>query len=248
MRLFNNKLYVSTGLNYEYGGQIWYTENGDDWTVTTSVISIPAPYNSHSFGNYHSDTAYPDGHKPVSSSVTDLVVSSVSGAPVLYAGGTGTSGGLGGCSRMARLTANGWELIVDRFVDTNTTGSNENGFGSPSNCGTNKFNFMPWSLADFDSKLMVGVSGDGARVVYAPTGLADIKNDGSWFYSVGSGNVATGYTDPLGTSPYPNGFDGYRYTDNNYQNLAVNLFPFNNTLYSGIICQYVPEYSIPPNY
>ncbi len=34
MRLFNNKLYVSTGLNYEYGGQIWYTENGDDWTVT----------------------------------------------------------------------------------------------------------------------------------------------------------------------------------------------------------------------
>ena len=106
MRLFNNKLYVSTGLNYEYGGQIWYTEDGDNWTVTTSVISIPAPYNAHSFGNYHSDSAYPDGHKPVSSSVTDLVVSSVSGTPVLYAGGTGTSGALGGCSRMARLTAN----------------------------------------------------------------------------------------------------------------------------------------------
>ena len=35
MRLFNNKLYVSTGLNYEYGGQIWYTEDGDNWTVTT---------------------------------------------------------------------------------------------------------------------------------------------------------------------------------------------------------------------
>ena len=247
MRLFNNKLYVSTGLNYEYGGQIWYTENGDDWAVTTSVISIAVPYNAHSFGNYHSDTAYPDGHKPVSSSVTDLTVSSVSGVPVLYAGGTGTSGGLGGCSRMARLTASGWELIVDRFIDTNTTGSNENGFGSPSNCGTNKFNFMPWSLADFDSKLMVGISGAGARVVYAPTVVADIKNDGSWFYSVGSGNVASGYTDPLGTSPYPNGFDGYQYSDGNYQNLAVNLFPFNNTLYGGIICQYVPEYSIPPN-
>jgi len=106
---------------------------------------------------------------------------------------------------------------------------------------------MPWSLADFSSKLMVGISGDGARVVYAPTGLADIKNDGSWFYSVGSGNVASGYTDPLGTSSYPNGFDGYKYTDGNYQNLAVNLFPFANTLYGGMICQYVPEYDIPPD-
>jgi hypothetical protein len=251
MRIFNNKLYVSTGLNYEYGGQVWFTENGDDWTVTTSVISVPAPYNSHSFGNYHSDTAYPDGRKPVSSSITDLVVSSVSGTPVLYAGGTGTSGNLGGCSRMARLTANGWELIVDRFVDLNDTGSNENGFGSPATCGTNKFNFMPWSLADFDSKLMVGVSGDGARVVYAPTSLVDIQNDGSWFYSIGSGNVASGYTDPLGTSPYPNGFDGYQYTagaaGTKYQNLAVNLFPFAGNLYGGIICQYIPEYNTPPS-
>ena len=109
---------------------------------------------------------------------------------------------------------------------------------------------MPWSLADFSSKLIVGVSGDGARVVYAPTGLADIKDDGSWSYSVGSGNVASGYTDPLGTSPYPNGFDGYQYTSGaagtKYQNLAVNLFPFSNTLYGGIIAQYVPEYNTPP--
>ncbi len=159
----------------------------------------------------------------------------------------GPAGSQGGCSRMARLTANGWELIVDRFVDTNTTGSNENGFGSPSNCGTNEYNFMPWSLADFNNELMVGISGAGARVLYAPTGLADIKNDGSWFYSVGKRQcMLSGYTDPLGTSSYLNGFDGYKYTDGNYQNLAVNLFPFNNTLYSGIISQYVPEYSIPP--
>ena len=88
----------------------------------------------------------------------------------------------------------------------------------------------------------------GHRIVWLCSSWSpEHKNDdGSWFYSVGSGNVVSGYTDPLGTSPYPNGFDGYGYTDYNYQNLAVNLFPFDNTLYSGIICQYVPEYSIPP--
>lgn len=253
MRLFDDKLYVSTGLNYEYGGQIWYTENGDDWFETPSVISIPAPYNYHSFGNFHSLAVYPGGYKPVSSSVTDLIVSSVSGAPVLYAGGTGTGGDLGGCSRMARLTEFGWELIVDNGVDGNTTGSNENGFGSPSGCSTNQYNFLPWSLVDFSNKLLVGISGDGTRVISAPSGLSDIKDDGSWEYVVGQANVDPGdpsYVDPLGSSSYPNGFDGYQYSSaaagTLYQNLAVNLFPFNSALYGGIICQYVPEYNTPP--
>jgi hypothetical protein len=257
MRIFNNILYVSTGLNYEYGAQVWYTENGDDWYVTPSTINVPAPYNFNSFGNFHTGTigaAYPGGYKAVSSSVTDLIVSSVSGSPVLYAGGTGTSGayadgGLGGCARVARLTANGWEMIVDINVDANSTGSNENGLGSPATCGTNEYNFQTWSFADFSNKLVAGIVGAGARVAYAPTGLADIKNDGSWHYSVGDGNVDPSdpsYVDPLGTSVYHNGFDGYKYTDGNYQNLGVNLFVFDTTLYGGIVCQYVPEYSIPP--
>ena len=38
MRIFNNKLYVSTGLNYEYGGQVWYTADGDTWDVTYSRL------------------------------------------------------------------------------------------------------------------------------------------------------------------------------------------------------------------
>ncbi len=108
---------------------------------------------------------------------------------------------------------------------------------------------MPWSLSDFNNELLVGISGAGARVLYAPSGLADIKNDGSWHYSVGQGNIDPanpGYVDPLGTSSYLNGFDGYKYSDGNYQNLAVNLFPSGTTLYGGIITQYVPEYSIPP--
>ena len=251
MILFNNRLYVSTGLNYEYGGQVWYTENGDDWHVTGSAIHIPAPYNCNSFGNFHSDTAYPGGHKPISSSVTDLMVSTVSGTPVLYAGGTGTTGNHGCCARVARLTAGGWEMIVDTTAGTNSIGSNKNGFGSPAGCGINQYNFQAWSFADFSNKLVVGIFGDGARVVYAPSGLADIKNDGSWHYSVGQANVDPdnpGYIDPLGTSPYPNGFDGYKYSDGvSYQNIAVNLFLFDNTLYAGIVTQYVPEYGIPPD-
>lgn len=262
MRILNDKLYVSTGLNYEYGGQIWYTDNGDDWYVTHSTINVPAPFNYNSFGNFHTGTvgaAYPGGYKPVSSSITDLIVSSVSGTPVLYAGGTGTSGayadgGLGGCARVARLTTNGWEMLVDINADDNATGSNENGFGSPPTCGTNEYNFQAWSFADFSNKLVAGIVGDGARVIYAPSGLADIKNDGSWHYSVGAGNVNPAdpsYVDPLGSSSYPNGFDGYKYSTTHeisplYQNLAVNLFPYASNLYGGMVTQYIPEYDIPP--
>jgi hypothetical protein len=239
MRIFNDKLYVSTGLNYEWGGQIWYTADGDTWDVTDSKINVPLPYANSSFGNFHASTAYPGGYKPVSSSVTDLIVSS----GVLYAGGTGTSGNLGGCSRMAKLTDEGWEMIVDVNVDANADGSNENGFGSPAGCTTNTYNFMPWSLADFNNMLMVGISGAGARVIYNDTGSSA---DGSWHYSVGTGNVASGYVDPLGTSEYLNGFDGYTYSDGSFQNLAVNLAPIGTTLWAGIIIQYVPEYNIPP--
>lgn len=255
MRIFDGKLYVSTGLNYDSGAQVWYTSDGDTWEATRSAKISTEPYTFHSFGNYHAaQPGYPGSLKPVSSSITDLVVSSVSGTPVLYAGGTGTSGPSGGCGRMAQLTDSGWQMIVDNDVDTNTEGSNENGFGSPSGCATNQFNFMPWSLADFMGELLVGISGDGARVLRAPAlvnpGTQTMLDDGLWVYSVGEGNAADSYTDPLRTSAYPNGFDGYRFPTipgwgDLYQNLAVNLFPAGNTLFGGTISQYVPEYGIP---
>ncbi len=156
---------------------------------------------------------------------------------------------------MAKLTADGWELIVDKNVDANADGSNENGFGSPAGCTTNKWNFMPWSLADFNDMLMVGISGYGARVLYTDTGLSE---DGSWHYSVGSGNAPPpaypAYVDPLGAypnaTPYPNGFDGYKYANTpdafSYQNLAVNLAPIGTTLWGGTIVQYIPEMGYPP--
>ena len=29
MVVFDNKLYVSTGLNYQHGAQVWYSDNGE---------------------------------------------------------------------------------------------------------------------------------------------------------------------------------------------------------------------------
>jgi len=215
----NSKLYVSTGLNYEYGAQVWYTEDGDNWTVTEPT---------NSFGNFHTDSGYPNSQKPVSTSIASLSASSVSGAEVLYAGGAGSSGGAGMCSRVAKLTNTGWELIVDANVDDNDTGTNENGFGDGMECTLNTGNFVPWSLASFDNKLIAGIQSlGGARVLYSLDGSAD---DDSWFYSVGGDGVL------------PAGFDGVINggTDGIYQNVAVNLFPFDDYLYAGLVATFAP--------
>ena len=51
------------------------------------------------------------------------------------------------------------------------------------------YNFMPWSLADFNNKLWWGLRERVRGWFIAPNGLADIKNDGSWLYSVGKANI-----------------------------------------------------------
>jgi hypothetical protein len=227
MRIFDNKLYVTTCLNYEYGAQVWYTEDGDNWTVTQP---------SNSFGNYHTDSSYPNSQKAVSTSITSLCISSVSGDEVLYAGGTGSAGNLGSCARVAKLTDTGWELIVDASVDENDAGTNENGFGDGMNCDMDTGNFMPWSLASFNGLLHAGTfSMAGARVLYSTNGGAE---DGSWFYSMG------------GDSALPAGFDGVTngaMTDT-YQNICVNLFPFGDYLFAGTISLFVPEYGADEQY
>ncbi|MCK5420573.1 MAG: hypothetical protein KAJ08_00315, partial [Deltaproteobacteria bacterium] len=40
MTIVNNKLYMNTSLNYDYGGQVWYSEDGDNWTVTQPPNSL----------------------------------------------------------------------------------------------------------------------------------------------------------------------------------------------------------------
>lgn len=220
MLIFDDKLYVSTGLNYDHGAQVWYSEDGDTWQVT---------HPPNSFGNYHIDGNYKDSLKAVSSSISDIGVSDVSGEDLLYAGGTGTTGEKGKCARMAILTDNRWELIVDDGVDENDTGTNENGFGDGMSCEMTTGNYMAWSIQPYKDTLYIGIySLGGARVLYTPNGSAE---DGSWLVSVGAG------------TDYPVGFDG-KVVDTDdpglkgtYRNTAANLFVFGDVLYAGVIAQ-----------
>jgi hypothetical protein len=142
---------------------------------------------------------------------------------------------------MAKLTEQGWELIVHVDVDDNDTGTNENGFGDGMECTMFNGNFNSWSLACFQDQLYVGVQSlAGARVLYTPTGSSE---DGSWFYSAG-GNAET-----------PNGFDGSinegasaSLGETIYQNIAVNIFPYKDHLYAGLGCQYLPAFGATEEY
>jgi hypothetical protein len=225
MIVVDSKLYVSTGLNYEYGAQVWYTEDGETWSLTEP------PY---SFDLFHVDSTYPSSKKPVTVTILSMCPSSVSGTEIIYAGGTGSTGNAGACARMAKLTDTGWELIVDANVDDNDTGTNENGFGDGMSCTMFNGNFMPWSLADFNGKLYVGINSTaGTRVLYTPNGSSE---DGNWFYSAG------------GDSGIPNGFDGLlnegvteTYGTPFYKNIVANVFSYQNHLYAGLISSYVPS-------
>jgi len=219
LTIFQNKLYATTALNYEYGGQVWYTEDGDNWFVTEP---------SRSFGLFHTDPNYPNAQKPVSRGIPAIGACSVSGTEALYGGTLGSEGNLGSCARFARLTDDGWKLIVDTSVDDNDTGTNENGFGGGLNCTMYNGNFNVWSIACFRNELFVGFQSlGGTRVLYSTTGSSE---DGSWSYSVG------------GDSTLPCGFDGVIIpaspglgTEKLYKHIAVNLFTFTEYLYAGLI-------------
>jgi hypothetical protein len=232
MTIFDNKLFVSTVLNYDYGGQVWYTEDGDTWEVTQPEYSL---------GMFHDDDGYPDGKKPVTRGVPGLGSCDVAGTDALYAGCLGSDGNLGGCARMAKLTDKGWELLVHVTVDENDTGTNENGFGDGMECTMFNGNFNAWSLACFKSKLYVGIQSlAGARVLYTETGSPE---DGNWDFSAG------------GDSLLPNGFDGSlnqgvseTLGETVYQNIAVDLFTFEEFLYAGLGHQYLPAFGATEEY
>jgi hypothetical protein len=88
---------------------------------------------------------------------------------------------------------------------------------------------MPWSLADYQSKIYVGIQSlAGARIMYSPNGSPD---DGSWFHAVGG-------TD----GKLPNGFDGRKNggARQYYQQIAANLFAGPDALYAGTITFFSP--------
>jgi len=96
-------------------------------------------------------------------------------------------------------------------------------------CTLTNGNFLPWSLTSFKDKLMAGIQTlVGARVLYSTSGSSE---DGSWFYSVG------------GDGLLPAGFDGVVNggIPTMHQNVAVNLSPFGDYLYAGLVATFSPE-------
>jgi len=217
--ILNNELYATIGLNYEDGGRVWKTSDGVNWT----------PSSAYSFGRFHGydPNGNPTGFcllpglesrngSPVSSSVTKMIKSSVTGTETLFTGGTGSSGCNGRGARVARLDGDDWNLIVDYFVDENTVGTNENGFGDDGTAGGGfaYANFQAWSWANYDGLFFVGIArlSGGCRIMYTATGSAA---DGAWTYAVGGDNPT-----------YADGFG-------DVNNIAFNLFTYGGALYAG---------------
>jgi hypothetical protein len=95
LEVFEGKLYAGTGLNYENGAELWVTEDG-----STFEIAVPrAAFGEHA------------GGLPITSSISGMHVSDVTGEPVLYIGGTGTDGY--GARLMAYRADGSYEFLVD---------------------------------------------------------------------------------------------------------------------------------------
>ena len=214
--ILNGELYASIGLNYPDGARVWKTGDGATWT----------PSSEYSFGLFHGSdpNGVPTGFclvpgtegrngDPVSSSVTNLGKSDVTGTETLFTGGTGTSGCNGRGARVTRLDGSDWNLIVDYFVDENDTGTNENGFGVADSFPTS--NFQAWSWAEYDDILFVSVIRlkDGSRIMYTDSG---VDTDGAWSYSMGGDAIVA---------------DGF----GELTNIGSHLYVFGTTLYAGTI-------------
>jgi len=219
LEVYNGKLYAALGFNYEQGARIWKSSDGTTWE----------PSSAYSMGSYHGydNNGSPTGFclvpgqelrngQPVSSSLPKLGKFTVDGEEILVVGGTGTQGCNGRGLRVFRLYGDEWKAIVDYFVDSNTTGTNENGMGDDGG-GDGFFgsNFQAWSWAQYDGKLFTGIGRlMGGRIMYTPN--AD-PEDGNWFYAVGK------------TSSQPDGL-GYN------PNIAFNIFTYDDsTLIAGTI-------------
>jgi hypothetical protein len=102
-------------------------------------------------------------------------------------------------------------------VDTNTTGTNENGLGDDAwtgypNKGFQWSNFQAWSFAEYDNKLFTSIARfRGGRMMYTATGS---NVDGAWTYAVGGGAATT---EGIG----------------DVTNVGFNLYNYNSALYAG---------------
>ncbi len=223
--ILDNELYASIGLNYESGTHIMKTSDGINWEKSSKRsfgLFHGYDWNLNLHGCLISSQEYRNG-SPVCSSSNKFGKSTITGEETLFVGGTGSTGCNGIGARVFKLDSGDWSPIIDYFVDENTTGTNENGFGDGS---TNFFesNFQAWDWAEYDGKLFTSIARilDGGRIMFTETGSEnDFQDDGitpTWQYNVG------------GDSDVPGGFG----MNKGYASIiCMNLYTFGNSMYAG---------------
>jgi hypothetical protein len=233
--ILNGELFASIGLNYQQGARVMKTADGLTWVADS-------PY---SFGNIHGYDWHdgsvlatcPGGSEargaPVSSSATKMIKSSVNGQETLYIGGTGTGGCNGRGARVYRRDGAGvWTPIVDVLVDSNTTGTNENGFGYlPYNNDFFYSAFQAWSWAEYQGRVFVGIARleGGGMIMYTPNGS---DSDGAWQFAMGA-NSLQNTTDPFEIINYAPLYDPAYTGFGDVLNTASYVHTFNGVLYAG---------------
>jgi dienelactone hydrolase len=110
MAVMSGKLYVGTALNYEDGAELWVSSDGHSFSR-----AIDNPYLGEKDG------------KPISTSISALGVSSVSGSERLYVGATGIMGYGARLLELDPAGARRW--IIDDAADADDTGLDEAGSG-----------------------------------------------------------------------------------------------------------------------
>ncbi len=141
MEVFGGKLYVSTGLNYQYGSEIYVTADGKTFDVAVSRQSL----------------AVAGEAQPTTSSITAMHVSDALGVSTLYFSGTGT-GGYG--ARLFALSAAGSVTpLIDNVVGAAATGLTSAGLG----LGIAQ---LP-SMATFDGRLWLGAFGGNGLQIFS---------------------------------------------------------------------------------
>jgi len=153
MAVYDGKLYVGTALNYEDGAELYATADGHSFEVAIPRARLGR---------------HPDG-VPITTSISALHVSAVSGTPRLYVGGTGTE------EYGARLFAlAGGELtaIADATIDADAQGFDEAGFGTG--------NHQVSSMIDFGGRLWVAtLHFDGSELLSTGDGVGFRRDVGA---------------------------------------------------------------------
>jgi len=216
---YQGELYLSVAHNYAQGTRIWKTADGLAWEAS-SDYSFGLKHGFDQEGN-PTDFCEVESYRnrnggPVCSSSTYLHKTGVTGSETLIVGGTGSSGCNGRGARVISYDGTDWEFIVDYFVDENSDGTNENGFGDADSFLT--ANFQAWSWADYDNYLFVGVARPaGGRIMYTATGGTA---DDAWKYAVG------------GDGPMPEAFDNSGGLLGFGINLGAHLYTYDAALWA----------------